>query len=91
MFDRRGTLAYIAILASCIAGGFGASPWIIVVSACVLALISISSHDRVIARLGGNAATAQAAAMMSSVLNAAVTSGGSYLLGTMIGTLWGLR
>ena len=69
MFDRKGTLAFTAILASCIAGGIGFSAWTVVASACVLMLISMSNHERVIARLGGGA-TAQASAMASTVMNA---------------------
>ncbi|MEQ1648463.1 MAG: hypothetical protein ABL898_07755 [Hyphomicrobiaceae bacterium] len=90
MFDRKGILAYCAILASCVAGGFGLSPWTIVASACVLMLISMSNHDGVIARLGGGA-TAQASAMMSTVLNAAWTSGAAFVVGMSIGYVWGLR
>ena len=90
MLDRNGWIAFAAILASCIGGGFGISAWIILASASILMLLSFSRHDVVIARLGSDNATAQAAAMLSTVMNAGLIASAAFFAGRIIGAVWAL-
>jgi hypothetical protein len=86
--SRTGFFAYIIILASCLAGAFHVSPWAIVASGCLLALLSILNNHEAISRRIGSGSLAQSTLMLSSLLNAGLTSIAAYGIGLGLG--WAL-
>jgi hypothetical protein len=85
----QGGLAYAAILATCTAGILHFSWWAFVAGACVLALISFSNHAVAGRGLGG-AESAVGVLLLSSLLNATVTSAAALAIGRGIGWVWGV-
>ena len=84
----QGLLAYATILATCVAGLFHASIWAFVAGACVLALISISNHRVVYSsRLSDSGG---GTLLLSSTINAVVTSASAVVFGRIVGWAWGV-
>jgi len=86
---RQGILAYATILATCTAGVLHFSWWAFVTGACVLALISISNHS-IVNRALGPTDGAVGVLLLSSLLNATVTSAAALAIGRGIGWVWGV-
>jgi hypothetical protein len=86
-----GTLAYSAILLTCIAGLLHVSWWAICAGASLLALLSLAdpqgSHSY-FARVGVR--IAPPAMFASTALNAIAAASAAYLLGRLIAWFWGL-
>jgi hypothetical protein len=85
----QGLLAFTAILATCVAGIVHVSWWAALAGGCVLALISLSIHPMAYRALSGSASSS-ALLVVSSLLNATMTSAGALLAGRMIGLAWGV-
>jgi hypothetical protein len=85
----QGILAYATILATCTAGMLHLSWWAFVAGASILALISIYNHPVAIRALGGSE-TAPSALLLSSFVNAAMTSAAALVVGRAIGWIWGV-
>ena len=85
----QGALAFATLLGTCTAGLFHLSWWAAVASACMLALISISNHP-VAVRAGGVGEAPLSTHLLSSLLNAAVTSAAALAAGRVIGWVWGV-
>ena len=89
MRDNTSFAAYCAIMVSGLAGLLHLSPWAILLSSCGLALISIlRKHELAFARIG-TSATAQAAVMATSVVNAGVIAVAGYGMGLATSWVWG--
>ena len=84
----QGVLAFASILSTCTAGILHLSWWAALAGACILALISISNHPITLRTLGGT--TTPGVLVLSSVLNAAVTSAAALVIGRAIGWIWGV-
>ena len=82
-------LAFAALLGVCSAGLLHVSWWAAVAGACVLALISISNHP-IAVRAGGSGEAPLATHILSSLLNAGMTSAAALAAGRIIGWLWGV-
>jgi hypothetical protein len=89
----QGLLAFSTILSVCAAGILQLSPqfsfWSAVVGACVLCLISMSNHSTAERTLGGGDAVL-GSLVVSSLLNASMTSAAALLAGYVIGWAWGV-
>ena len=85
----QGVLAYGTILSVCFAGVLQLSAWALVAGACVLALISISNHPTALRALDGSESTPYAL-LLSSLLNASLTSAAALIIGRGIGWAWGV-
>ena len=77
----QGVLAFLAILATCVAAMLRLSPWAPVACACVLGLISISNHQWAGEALGWFSGGSHGVLMLSSALNATATAFGAFALG----------
>jgi hypothetical protein len=86
---QQGILAYAAILATCTAGILHFSWWAFLAGACVLALISISNHA-IAGRGLGATEGAVGLLLLSSLLNATVTSAAALTIGRGIAWVWGV-
>jgi hypothetical protein len=85
----QGLWAFIAILATCVAGIVHASWWAALAGGCVLALLSLSNHPVAYRALSGSASSS-GILVFSSVFNATITSAGALLVGRLIGWAWGV-
>jgi hypothetical protein len=85
----QGALAFATLLATCSAGLLHLSWWAGVAGACVLALISMSNHP-IAARVGGGGGVSLSTLLLSSLLNAAMTSAAALAAGRIIGWVWGV-
>lgn len=85
----QGILAYATILATCTAGILHFSWWVAVAGACVLALISISNHPIAYRALGGGEG-ALPVLLVSSLVNAIMTSAAALVIGRAIGWMCGV-
>jgi len=85
----QGILAFVIILTICIAGILHFSWWAAVAGACVLALISLSNHP-VSYRALSDGASAPGVLLLSSLLNATLTSAVALGAGRGIGWAWGI-
>ena len=85
----QGALAFATLLGTCTAGLLHLSWWAAVVGACVLALISIHNHP-IAVRAGGGGEAPFSTLLLSSVLNAALTSAAALAAGRVIGWAWGV-
>ena len=92
MFDRpSNALAFLTILAVCMAGALHVSWWAAFAGACALALVSLNNRWR--ARgfgFGSSNAVADPVQLAASVINASVISGASFGLGQISGAVWGI-
>ena len=92
MFDRpSNALAFLTILAVCLAGAMRATWWIALAGVCLLLLVSLNNRWR--ARgfgLGGVSAIADPVQFATSIINAVVIAGISFVLGQMTGAFWGI-
>ena len=84
----QGALAFTTILGVCTAGILHLAWWAAVAGACVLALISIFNHPLTYRTLGGH--TTSGVLLLSSLLNATVTSAAALGIGRGIGWAWGV-
>jgi hypothetical protein len=86
-------LAFTTILAVCAAGIVQLSAplsfWAAVAGACILCLISMSNHSVARQALGGGDAVV-GTLVLSSLLNAAMTSAAALIVGRGIGWVWGV-
>jgi hypothetical protein len=84
----QGALAFGTILGVCTAGILHLAWWAAVAGACILTLISISNHPLTYRVLGGH--TTSGILLLSSILNASLTSVAALGIGRGIGWLWGV-
>lgn len=87
--DAQGFVAFLTILAMCMAGILHLSWWTAVAGACVLALISMSNHPIAYRALSGGAGTTSVL-VFSSLFNAMLVSAGALTVGHAIGWAWGV-
>jgi hypothetical protein len=85
----QAVLAYAALLGICSAGALHLSWWAAVAGGCVLALISVSNHPVALRAVGAGEAPF-ATLLLSSVLNATMTSAAALAAGRIIGWVWGI-
>ncbi len=82
-------LAFTTILGTCTAGILQMSWWACVAGTCMLALVSMSNHAVAFRTLGGGA-SAPTILVMSSLVNASITSAAALAIGRLIGWVWGV-
>ena len=85
----QGVLAFVAILATCVAGILQFSWWAFAAGACGLALISMSNHTLAYRTLSANESVT-GVLIFSSLLNASVTAAAALIVGRGIGWVWGV-
>lgn len=85
----QGVLAYATILATCAAGILQFSWWAFLAGASVLALISISNYA-IAHRVLGATEDTDGVLLLSTFLNATVTSAAALVIGRGIGWVWGV-
>ena len=85
----QGILAFVTILATCVAAILQLSAWTPVAGACVLSLISISNHHTAYYTLGGGEGT-QGILLVSSALNATATAFAAFAIGRGLAWLAGI-
>ena len=84
-------LAYLTILTTALAGLAGAPWWAAVICGCLLALISITEHQRFASRLEAVSATGiLTAASFISLGHGLMAGGSAFLLGKFTGLFWEL-
>ena len=86
--SMQGTIAFLTILATCIAGILHVSWWACLAAACVLELISMSNHRLTQHVFAGGPAVG--VLVLSSLLNAGFTSASALAVGRGIGWAWGV-
>ena len=92
MFDRpSNAVAFLTILAVCLAGAMRTSWWVALAGMCLLVLVSLNNRWR--ARgfgLGGSSAITDPIQFAASIINAGVISGAAFALGQITGAVWGI-
>ncbi len=82
---------FATILAACLGGAFGVSPWIIAAAAAALVLVSLTQHQTHYGRYAGQGnVMAQSLLVAGSTLNALTASTVAFFLGRAIAWLWGI-
>lgn len=87
----RALPAFVCIMAVIYCGMLNTSWWVVVVGACSLGVISLTSPLGAFAnhqRLGSN--TPPSALLISSVFNASAAAAASFIFGRLVGWAWGL-
>jgi hypothetical protein len=85
----QGILAYATIVGTCTAGVLHFSWWAFLAGASALSLISIANHPVALRQLGGSEAV-PGVLLLSSLINASMTSAAALVIGRGIGWLWGV-
>lgn len=87
----QSALAYVTLLATCVAGIFHAPWWAACAGACLLALISlIGPRAASISQMQGSGAISEPVLILSSVLNASAVASAAFVFGHVARWCWGL-
>jgi len=87
----QGPLAYMTLLATCVAGILHAPWWAACAGACSLALISLIGQRAVsMPQMQGIGAIREPVLILSSVLNASAVASAAFVFGHIARWFWGL-
>ena len=83
-------IAFLTILAVCLAGALHVSYWAVVAGACILALLSITNRERAVSLASKGTVGGSAILLASSTMNAAAIASAALIMGRGIGWVWGV-
>jgi hypothetical protein len=91
MSSRTSMAAFTVLLATCAAGVFQASWWVVVVCASLLALHTLARLSALTSGTGNTRTVVSASTYLASTcLNAGGAAASAFVLGRAIGWFWGL-